>query len=87
MIIIEKDMDKMFSNADKVSTGEFIGQRDYDPKAQRNEIYYTTKAGEVYLQCVTWGKKAKKKENIFDNLRVSIMNNEFSNWLMNEAYK
>ena len=86
MHIIESDIDKIFPNADKQTTGEFVGQGNYDPKAVRNEIYYTIETGESYLQCTTWGKKAKKKEYIFDSLRVSIMNIEFSNWLANEAY-
>ena len=86
MHIIESDIDKIFSNADKHTTGEFVGQGNYDSKAVRNEIYYTIETGESYLQCTTWGKKTKKKEYLFDNLRVSIMNTEFSNWLSNEAY-
>jgi len=86
MHIIESDIDKIFPNADKHTTGEFVGQENYDPKAVRNEIYYTIETGESYLQCTTWGKKTKKKEYLFDNLRVSIMNIEFSNWLSNEAY-
>ena len=74
-------------NSYKEKSGEYIGQGDYDPKAVRDEIYYTVNTGEIYLQCVTWSKKVKKKENLFDSLRVSIMNNEFSYWLSNEAYK
>ena len=81
------EIDKIFSNSDKEKSGEYIGQGDYDPKAVRDEIYYTVNTGEIYLQCVTWSKKVKKKENLFDSLRVSIMNNEFSNWLSKEAYK
>jgi len=87
MYIIENEIDKIFSNSDKEKSGEYIGQGDYDPKAVRDEIYYTVNTGEIYLQCVTWSKNVKKKENLFDSLRVSIMNNEFSNWLSNEAYK
>ncbi len=86
MYIIEKDLDKTFSNAEKQISGEYIGQGDYDPEAVRDEIYYTIKSGEIYLQCVTWGKKAKKREFIFDNLRVSMMGNEFSIWLNTKAY-
>ena len=87
MYIIENEIDKIFSNSDKEKSGEYIGQGDYDPKAIRDEIYYTVNTGEIYLQCVTWSKKVKKKENLFDSLRVSIMNNKFSYWLSNEAYK
>lgn len=86
MHIIEKSLDKTFSNANKQESGEYTGQGDYDPKAVRDEIYYTINTGEIYLQCVTWGKEAKKREYIFDNLRVSMMNNEFSNWLNSKAY-
>ena len=32
---------KTFSNANKQESGEYTGQGDYDPKAVRDEIYYT----------------------------------------------
>lgn len=84
--IIEKDLDKLFNNPKKESVNA-IGQGDYDPEAIRNESYYTFDNGQVFLQCVTWGKKAKKKEFLFDSLRLTLLNLEFYNWIQTEAYK
>ena len=83
---IESTIDKMFSEADKYASGEYSDE-DYDPKAIKNDIYYSLDTGEVYLQCVTYSKKFKKKEYLFDNLRVSILTKEFDYWLSNEAYE
>ena len=49
-------------------------------------VYYTLDNGHIYLQCTTWGKEAKKREYIFDNLRLTLLGMEFYNWFENEAY-
>ena len=86
MNIIENHIDKIFIDADKRSA-QLVGQGDYDPEAVRDEIYYTIDNGQIYLQCVTWGKAIKKKEYLFDNLRLTLLNIEFYNWLDNEAWE
>lgn len=85
MNIIERDIDKIFVNADKQSA-QAIGQGDYDPEAVRDEIYYTIENGHIYLQCVTWGKLTKEKDYLFDNLRLTLLSLKFYNWIENEAY-
>lgn len=85
MNIIEKSIDKIFIDADKQSA-QAIGQGDYDPEAVRDEIYYTIENGNIYLQCVTWGKATKKKDFLFDSLRLTLLSIEFYNWIENEAY-
>ena len=83
--IIEKDIDSIFSNAQK-ETMSGVGQEDVDKEAIRHETYYILNSGDVYLQCVTYGEKAKKKHYFFDSLRLTILTKEFSNWMDNEAY-
>ena len=85
MNIIERDIDKIFIDADKQSA-QAVGQGDYDPEAVRDEIYYTLENGHIYLQCVTWGKETKKKDYLFDNLRLTLLSLEFYDWIENEAY-
>ncbi len=85
MTIIEKDIDKIFVDADKQSA-QAVGQGDYDPEAVRDEIYYTLENGHIYLQCVSWGKVTKEKDYLFDNLRLTMLSIEFYNWIENEAY-
>ena len=82
---IEIEIDKLFKNAKKYSR-DGVGQGDYDPEAIRHETYFILNDGQVWLQCVTWGKTAKKKHNIMDNLRISIVSNEFDKWMTNKAY-
>ena len=82
---VERDIDKLFINASKDSN-KFIGQADYDHEAIRQDTYYRLDNGEVWLQCVTWGKKAKKKHNIMDNLRITILSNHFFQWMQTKAY-
>ncbi len=83
--MVERDIDKLFVNVPKDSNN-FVGQGDYDPEAIRQETYYTLDNGEVWLQCVTWGKKAKKKHNIMDNLRITILSSYFFEWMQTKAY-
>ena len=85
MNIIEKDIDKIFLNADKQSA-QAVGQGDYDPDAVRDEIYYTIESGHIYLQCVTWGSKRKEKDYLYDSLRITLFSLEFFDWIENEAY-
>ena len=82
---IEIEIARLFNNAKKYSE-DGVGQGDYDPKAIRQETYFLLNDGQVWLQCVTWGKTAKKKHNIMDNLRISILTNEFDNWMTKKAY-
>jgi hypothetical protein len=83
--IIENDIENFFKNAKK-KKNNFIGQKGYDPKVIRQETFFILKDGVVGLTCATWGKKAKKKNYIQDNLRVSILSKEFDDWMMSYAY-
>ena len=85
MNVVEKDLDQIFTNSRKDSA-KSVGQGDYDPKAKRDDVYYTLENGHIYLQCTTWGKEAKKREHLFDNLRLTLLGLEFYNWFENEAY-
>ena len=82
--IVEKDIDSIFSNAKK-KTESGVGI-DYDKEVIRHDVYFILNSGDIYLQCMTFGKKAKKKHYIFDNLRLTILTKEFSNWMTHKAY-
>lgn len=84
--IIVNDLKKLFKNATIRNANAVGGMGDYDPDVIRQDTYFTIDDGVVSLQCYTWGKKAKKKYNLFDNLRVNIMSTEFYNWLTTKAY-
>ena len=42
---------------------------------------------EVRVECYDWSKKMLKKENLVDQLVVTILSEEFSYFMANEAYK
>ena len=56
-------------------------------EAIQHDTYFILNSGDIYIQCVTFGKEAKKKHYIFDSLRLTILTKEFSNWITHEAYK
>ncbi|MBL6758554.1 MAG: hypothetical protein ISQ17_02265 [Pelagibacteraceae bacterium] len=82
---IEKDLNSFFSNAKKQSSRE-IGVGHADPGVIRQDTYYFLDTGQVWLQCYTFSKKFKKKENAYDNLRLTILSEEFRLWMNTKAY-
>ena len=81
---IEDEILNLFSNPDKRYESS-IGY-DFDPKVIRNDTYITLDNGDVWLQCYTFSKKPKKKKNLYDNLRVTILSSEFKKWMTTKAY-
>ena len=67
----------VFPSADVQSYDDVNADDGYGQKALRSETYYRLDLGEVWIQCVTWGKKTKKKENLYDNLRFTLLTPEF----------
>ena len=49
--------------------------------AIRNDTYFFLNNGDVWLQCSTYLKKNKEEDNIYDNLRVTILSKEFKKWI------
>ena len=80
---IEDEILNLFSNPDKRYESS-IGY-DFDPKVIRNDTYITLDNGDVWLQCYTFSKKPKKKKNLYDNLRVTILSSEFKKWMTKTA--
>ena len=81
---IENDIQNLFFNADKRSHSG-VGYSE-DPKVIRHDTYFTLDNGDVWLQCYTFSKKPKKEKNLYDNLRVTILSNEFRTWMTTKAY-
>ena len=83
--IVEKDINKLFLNADKYSESGIGGMPD-DPKVIRHDTYFSLENGFVWLQCYTFSKKPKIDHALIDNLRITILSIEFQKWMQNEAY-
>ena len=62
----------------------------YD-KTGNSEVYsvsfYFKSGGYAAVECVDWSEELTKKKGWRDELRVDIYNQEFYNFLDNEAYK
>jgi hypothetical protein len=84
--IIMDSLNNVFPNADIQSADDLDGDDGYGQKAARQESYYALEFGEVWIQCVTWGKKTKKKQKLYDSLRLTLLTPEFIRW-MNIAYE
>lgn len=75
--LIMNSVSNLFPNADVQSFDDVNGDDGYGQKALRSETYYTLDFGEVWIQCITWGKITKKKENLYDNLRFTLLTPDF----------
>ena len=82
---IEKDLDSLFLNTKKESRRR-VGFGHPDPKVIRQDTYYILDAGQVWLHCYTFSKEFKEKENTYDNLRLTILSDEFRVWMNTKAY-
>ena len=75
--LIMDSINSVFPNADVQSYDDLDADDGYGQKALRSETYYRLDLGEIWIQCVTWGKKTKKKQNLYDNLRFTLLTPEF----------
>tara|TARA_B110000211_G_C13931561_1_gene487412 strand:+ start:102 stop:761 length:660 start_codon:yes stop_codon:yes gene_type:complete len=82
---IENSIKSLFSNAKTKS--ESIDAVKGDPQAAiRHDTYFVLNNGDVWLQCYSFLKKSKEESNLFDNLRVTILSEEFKKWLNTKAF-
>ena len=82
---IENDLESLFSKANRNSESGIGGLED-DPKVIRHDTYIFLDNGDVWLQCYTFSKENKKKFNLIDNLRITILSIEFKKWINTKAY-
>ena len=69
----------------KKQNQDYVGN-DLDPKAMTFEVIYLLEDGEIWMQCVKWSKKYKEEGNFYDNLRLTILNKQFTIWMDTKAY-
>jgi hypothetical protein len=79
--IIMDSISSIFPSADVRSQDVLDANDGYGGKAVRQDAYYTLDVGQIWIQCVTWGKKTKKKENLYDSLRLTLLTPEFIKWI------
>ena len=85
--IIVDDISKTLSETKKIDRGKVIHAADKSGETYFNETYFSLGGLNVIrVYCVNWSSKLEKEKNYWDSLNVIISNEEFSNFLINEAY-
>tara|TARA_B110000483_G_C17970696_1_gene455734 strand:- start:104 stop:706 length:603 start_codon:yes stop_codon:yes gene_type:complete len=79
--LIMDSISSIFPSADMQSQNILDANDGYGGKAVRLDTYYTLDVGQIWIQCVIWGKKTKKKEKLFDNLRLTLLTPDFVEWI------
>ena len=84
---ISNDLVKIFPDA---SISKQTKKHEYDKTGKsliHQSIFDMDSGDEVRVECYDWSKKMLKKENLVDQLVVTILSEEFSYFMANEAYK
>ena len=79
--IIVDSLNNIFPNADVNSYNRIDADDGYGGKAIRQETYFILDVGEIWVQCITYGKETKKKETLYDNLKLTLLTPEFIEWM------
>ena len=79
--IIVDSLNNIFPNADVNSYNRIDADDGYGGKAIRQETYFILDVGEIWVQCITYGKETKKNETLYDNLKLTLLTPEFIEWI------
>ena len=81
---IEKEFKRLFPNSKISRVNKSKHPADETGSSIVTSIYFDFKSGDyASLQCFNWGKEML----YWDNLRIGIFSDTYSDWLTNEAYK
>ena len=81
---IEKEFKKLFPNAKISRANKNKHPADESGLSIVTSIYFDFKSGDyASLQCFDWGNEM----SYWDNLRIGIFSDNYSDWLINEAYE
>ena len=83
---IVNELSEVFKNSEKINRKV---KHEYD-KSGKSFIHQTLfdliSGDQIRVECYDWSKKLTKKEGLDDQLVVSILHKDFSNFLTNEAF-
>ena len=83
---IVNELSEVFKNSEKINRKK---KHEYD-KSDKSFIHQTLfdliSGDQIRVECYDWSKKLTKKEGLDDQLVVSILQKDFSNFLTNEAF-
>ena len=84
--IIVNELSEIFKNSEKTNQKK---KHEYDKKGKSfiHQTLFTLTSGDaIRVECYDWSKKLSKKQGLWDQLVVSILHKDFSNFLSNEAF-
>ena len=87
MKLISKELIKIFPNASNINKTK---KHEYDKSGKsliHQSIFDMDSGAEARVECYDWSKKMSRKHNLDDQLIVSILSENFSYFITNEAYK
>ncbi|MBT4435564.1 hypothetical protein HOD02_04540 [bacterium] len=87
MKLISNELIEIFSNASNINQTK---KHEYDKSGESliyQSIFDMDNGAEARVECYDWSKKMFKKHNLEDQLIVSILSDDFSYFMANEAYK
>jgi hypothetical protein len=87
MKLISKELIKIFPNASNINKTK---KHEYDKSGKsliHQSIFDMDSGAEARVECYDWSKKMSRKHNLDDQLIVSILSENFSYFIANEAYK
>ena len=84
---IVSELSQIFITAKIDDGGTTAHPADKTGESKTTDIYFDFKSGDsTKVSCFDWSEKMTKKFRYGDHLRVSIVTNELSEWLKNEAF-
>ena len=86
MKIIVNELSDIFINSEKIKRKN---KHEYDKSGKSfvHQTFFNLPSGDkVRVECYDWSKKMTKKHDLDDQLVVSILHKDFSNFLTNEAF-
>ena len=81
-----KDIQDLFPSA-KVKKNKWNYTQDPTKKSVFDQTKYSLNGGEIVILCRDWSEHIEKKNGWIDNLSINVRSSEFTDWLINEAYK
>ena len=87
MKLISNELIKIFPNTSNINQTK---KHEYDKSGEsliHQSIFDMDSGAEARVECYDWSKKMFKKHNLEDQLIVSILSDDFSYFMANEAYK
>ena len=84
---IASEFSQIFKTTKMNDAGTKAHPADKTGESKTTDIYFDFKSGDsAKVSCFDWSEKMTKKFRYGDHLRVSIVTNELSEWLKNEAF-